>query len=230
MVKTVIVQPPDFPIYPCSFSKALQYFKGVESLMHSDYPFLVQELLLQLHSLRENYPELQPYFSSAINGVEASKGRVDIGQTRLARLARISVAASGASVLDPIIEAGETHKSILRSIDRLMTLVREISGECEVEQEKIEDVPTPRGWRREGNAFVKKTYDEDIYTITKRSHIPGGQWTLFFFGATLSVKDNVGSAVAKANAFMALRNAARHTIRAKVPARPLPPAPTRPGR
>jgi hypothetical protein len=177
--------------------------------MHSEYPALVDELLLKLASLKEFFSEHTPIFTSAINGVEDSMGRVAIGQTRLARLARISVASSAASVLGPIIESGDMNHTLTRSVDRLMTLIREISGEFDVEQEPFESIPTPRGWKHEKNSFKKTTFDGDVFTITKRSNLPGGQWTVFYFGAPVSVAENIGSATRYADAFISLRNHAK---------------------
>lgn len=198
--------------------------------MHSEYPALTEELLAKLASLKEFYPEHAPVFSSAINGVEDSKGRVSIGQTRLSRLARISVASSAASVLGPIIESGEMNHTLARSINRLMTLIREISGEFDVEQEPFKDIPTPRGWKHEQNSFKKTTFDGDIFTITKRSNLPGGQWTVFFFGAPVAVVKNIGTATRYADAFISLRARAKtngatsHTAPRRLP--PVKPAQT----
>lgn len=180
--------------------------------MHLEYPVLVDELLSKLASLKEFYTEHTPIFTSAINGVEDSMGRVAIGQTRLARLARISVASSAASVLGPIIESGDMNHTLTRSVDRLMTLIREISGEFDVEQEPFQDIPTPRGWKHEKNSFKKTTFDGDIFTITKRSNLPGGQWTVFYFGAPVAVAENIGSATRYADAFISLRNRAKGNL------------------
>jgi hypothetical protein len=183
----------------------------MESLMHSEYPTLTEELLSKLASLKESYPEHTSIFNSAINGVEDSKGRVGIGQTRLARLARISVASSAASVIGPIINSGDMNHTLARSINRLITLIREISGEFDVEQEPFrEKVPTPRGWKHEKNSFKKTTFDGDVFTITKRSNLPGGQWTVFFFGAPVTVVENIGSATKFADAFISLRLRAKN--------------------
>lgn len=186
--------------------------------MHSEYPVLVDELLAKLESLKKFYSEHAPIFTSAINGVEDSKERVAIGQTRLARLARISVASSAASVLGPIIESGDMNHTLTRSVDRLMTLIREISGEFDVEKEPFQDIPTPRGWKPEKTeknsverttSFKKTTFDGDIFTITKRSRLPGGQWTVFYFGAPVAVAVNIGDATRYADAFISLRNRAK---------------------
>ncbi|TLX16894.1 hypothetical protein [Rhizobium sp. MHM7A] len=180
--------------------------------MRLEYPVLVDELLSKLASLKEFYTEHTPIFTSAINGVEDSMGRVAIGQTRLARLARISVASSAASVLGPIIESGDMNHTLTRSVDRLMTLIREISGEFDVEQEPFQDIPTPRGWKHEKNSFKKTTFDGDIFTITKRSNLPGGQWTVFYFGAPVAVAENIGCATRYADAFISLRNRAKGNL------------------
>lgn len=197
--------------------------------MNFEYPTLVNELLSKLASLKEFYSEHTAIFTSAINGVEDSMGRVAIGQTRLARLARISVASSAASVLGPIIESGDMNHTLTRSVDRLMTLIREISGEFEVEQEPFEDIPTPRGWKHEKNSFKKKTFDGDIFTITKRSNLPGGQWTVFYFGAPVAVVENIGSATRYAEAFITLRNRAKAnpaTQTSRLPGRKPPSGPS----
>lgn len=194
--------------------------------MHLEYPVLVDELLAKLASLKESFPEHASIFTSAINGVDDSKGRVAIGQTRLSRLARISVASSAASVLGPIIETGDMHFSLTRSVDRLMTLIREISGEFDVEQEPFQDIPTPRGWSHEKNSFKKTTFDGDVFTITKRSNLPGGQWTVFYFGAPVAVTENIGSATRYADAFISLRNLAKNNPATRVAREPrrAPPA------
>jgi hypothetical protein len=156
-------------------------------------------------------------------------GRVAIGQTRLARLARISVASSAASVLCPIIESGELNHTLTRSVDRLMTLIREISGEFDVEQEPFQSIPTPRGWKHEKNSFKKTTFHGDVFTITKRSNLPGGQWTVFYFGAPIAIAENIGTATRYADAFISLRNRAKFKATAQVertPRRTPPAGPT----
>lgn len=193
--------------------------------MHSDYNSLIEELLSSLESLKEFFPEHASIFASANNGIEDSRSRALIGKTRLARMAQLSVASSAASVLKPIIESGPINDHLTRKVDRLMDLIRDIAGTYELEQEPLTGITTPRGWKREEHAFTKSTFNNDIFTISKRSNIPGGEWTVFFFASPVSVAENIGQAIVNADAFMGLRNRAKFKMastQAPMPPRPKP--------
>lgn len=146
-----------------------------------NYKEKIEEILFILTYSKEFFPEISGLFESAINGVEDSKQRVLIGQTRLARRARLSVASCAASILGPVLEIGNLSDNLLRQLTRLTSIVREISSDIEFEGEGIPDIPTPRGWKKTENAFAKTFESGDSFFVTRREHLPGGEWTLFYF-------------------------------------------------
>jgi hypothetical protein len=168
-----------------------------------------KEIIVEIHNILEGlkgfFPEIAGLFSSALNGVSDSQDRALIGQTRLARNARLSVAASAASILGPVLQIGNLNETLSRKVVRLVQAIQDLTSDAEFVGEGVPDIPVPRGWKKINGAFVKKIEEGGFYAVTRREHLPGGEWTLFCSAVPVYVGNTVYDATQMADTIQRMK-------------------------
>ncbi len=121
------------------------------------------------------------------------------------------------SVVGSVLSLGELNENHTKKIIRLLKLAKELSAKNAFEGEELEQIPTPRGWKRNENHFTKTTQSEDCFNVTKRAFLPGGGWTLFYHALPIFTGSTVYEATQMADKIARLIAAQEHRFGRRSP-------------
>ncbi len=169
----------------------------------------------------QDHPACAMAAGFASRAIAASSGRAALSEPRLSSSARMSVAASAMSFVAQVVDSGRVP-SIIN--EKLAGIVRNAASLAPLTvPDHANDTaafPSPAGWSGpEGGPYCKNSSDGAIMTISRRPHLPGGDWTLHYAGVPASFGDTPDVAATRSSGFDAIFS--NPEVRRQLPPLPL---------
>lgn len=155
--------------------------------MQHDTKGLIEELQAKLAVLATYYPEASYLFEGAQNAIRTSSGRAVMDETRTSLRARMSIASSLGSILDWVSRSDDAGRYVARLWYSILKIGRALIETAQFDTEPLELDSAPDGWMLQPEGKLSKTTTKgDVFLISKRPHLPGGDWCLSYFNLPIS--------------------------------------------
>jgi hypothetical protein len=181
---------------------------------------LIDELQDKIAVLAGYYPEAKGLFDSARTAIVMSSPRALLNERRSSIAGRMSIVSTLGSIFFAVTRHDDAGRHIARLSQSILKLASTIADGIKLDDEPYEVVTLPDGWKigADGN-LVRTLADGSAFVVTKRPHLPGGDWCLHYFNVPISFGETLEDIFAKQGQFERLiADAARPITALPVPA------------
>lgn len=147
---------------------------------------LIRNVSDSIERAAEALPALAGPAGFALRTIAASSGRASLQEKRLSASARLSIASAAMSFAAAALASGGRHAA-LHIAPVIRSAVALKAGPARPEHAEGSDEEAPEGWGGEtGGPFVADAVGGASLSLTRRPHLPGGDWTVHIDGLPLA--------------------------------------------